>query len=108
MSERILHCTSEGAYKFWQVSLAGTIQTVRYGRIGTEGQSVKKSFESEDVAHAATEKIIAQKLAKGYVAVSAEQAVKAPPKRRPTRQLLLPFDEPIDQRAVEAVALSLF
>lgn len=106
--ERCFHCTSNGAYKFWQVSVAETVQTVRYGRIGTTGQVATKTFDSSDTAHTATERLIAQKLAKGYVAVTSQEAALALPKRPAfsEHQLLLSFD--VEEPHREPLELSLF
>lgn len=52
--------------KFWEVSLSDNEQTVRYGRIGTAGQSKTKSFPNAEAAQRDTEKLIAEKTGKGY------------------------------------------
>jgi DNA ligase-1 len=53
--------------KFWEVTLEGVAYTVRYGRIGANGQRKTKEAASEEAAVAAVEKLIAQKTGKGYV-----------------------------------------
>ncbi len=53
--------------KFWQVTITGSDVTVRYGRIGTDGQSKTKSFSDEAAAVRHAEKLIAAKTGKGYV-----------------------------------------
>jgi predicted DNA-binding WGR domain protein len=53
--------------KFWNIELAGNSHTVKYGRIGTDGQSLTKSFADEDAARKDMEKLIKEKLGKGYV-----------------------------------------
>lgn len=52
--------------KFWEIAQSGKGFTVRYGRIGTSGQSKKKSFDSKKTSDAAAQKLIDQKTAKGY------------------------------------------
>ncbi len=52
--------------KFWEVSSNGNNVTVRYGRIGTNGQTQTKSFTSPAAAEQHADKQIAAKLAKGY------------------------------------------
>ncbi len=52
--------------KFWEVSLEGNSYTVRYGRIGTTGQSKTKEAASPAAAEAAVEKLVSQKTGKGY------------------------------------------
>ena len=53
--------------KFWNIDHAGNSFTVKYGRIGTEGQSLTKSFPSEAAAAKEAESLIKEKLGKGYV-----------------------------------------
>jgi DNA ligase-1 len=53
--------------KFWEITLDGTSVTVRFGRIGTNGQTQTKTFGDEDAAIKHTDKLIAEKTGKGYV-----------------------------------------
>ena len=57
--------------KFWEASVTGTDVEVRYGRIGTEGQVNIKPFDDQQAAFAHAEKLVKQKLAKGYVECAA-------------------------------------
>src|SRR5262249_51215436 len=52
--------------KFWEVACDGSRVTVRYGRIGGDGQTKTKELASEDLARRHTEELIAEKVAKGY------------------------------------------
>ena len=52
--------------KFWEINHSGKDVTVRYGRLGTEGQSQTKSFATDQKAQEHAEKTIAAKVAKGY------------------------------------------
>ena len=52
--------------KFWEISTNNREVTVRYGRIGANGQTQAKSFTSETAAAEHAQKQIASKLAKGY------------------------------------------
>lgn len=76
-SARVFLCTEGDANKFWRVKVAGSIQTVRYGRIGTEGHELVKTFEGPVAASKATQKLIAEKLGKGYREVSEAEATAA-------------------------------
>jgi predicted DNA-binding WGR domain protein len=67
---RVFLCTEGDFRKFWRVHVAECVQTVCYGRIGTDGHQLTKTFESETAARQATEKLISQKLGKGYREVS--------------------------------------
>ena len=53
--------------KFWEISVTGNSFTVRFGRIGTAGQSQTKSFADEAKAKREAENLIAEKVKKGYV-----------------------------------------
>jgi predicted DNA-binding WGR domain protein len=55
--------------KFWEISLSKSTYAVRYGRIGTDGQSSEKAFASDSEAKRAYEKIVAEKVKSGYVEV---------------------------------------
>ena len=55
--------------KFWEVSTAGTEVTVRFGRIGTQGQMQTKGFPDDVAAGKHATKLIEEKLGKGYVEV---------------------------------------
>ncbi len=52
--------------KFWAISQAGNEVTVRFGRIGTDGQTQTKSFADGSAAHNHAAKLIAEKIKKGY------------------------------------------
>jgi predicted DNA-binding WGR domain protein len=58
--------TEDGASKFWQISVDGSSHTVRYGKIGTDGQEKTKQFDDEDAAQADADRLIAEKTGKGY------------------------------------------
>ena len=52
--------------KFWEVGVSGANVTVRYGRIGTQGQSQTKSLGDAAAAERHAEKLIGEKIRKGY------------------------------------------
>ncbi len=67
-----------GSHKFYQVTLENTDLTIRYGRIGDNGQTQKKSFETPEKALAEAEKKIREKRKSGYQdAIVGERAKKA-------------------------------
>jgi uncharacterized protein (TIGR02996 family) len=58
---------SEGSSnKFWNIELSGRSFSVCFGRIGTAGQQQTKSFSDEAAAKIAFNKLIAEKVRKGY------------------------------------------
>lgn len=58
--------TSSSA-KFWEIAVAGSEVTVRFGRIGTDGQTKVKDLGSTESAAKEAEKLIAEKTRKGYI-----------------------------------------
>ncbi|MGN6104205.1 MAG: WGR domain-containing protein, partial [Kofleriaceae bacterium] len=52
--------------KFWEIELDGSAFTARWGRIGTAGQEKQQSFATPEAARAAHDKLIAEKVKKGY------------------------------------------
>jgi DNA ligase-1 len=63
---RRFECQEGGSDKFWEVSARGAEVTVRYGRVGTDGQTKVKSFPDPAAAVRQLEKLVAEKTAKGY------------------------------------------
>ncbi|HET6878888.1 MAG TPA: DNA ligase [Pirellulales bacterium] len=56
-----------GSAKFWEISSSGTDVTVRFGRLGTQGQTQTKNFADAEAAERHVEKLIGEKTKKGYV-----------------------------------------
>ena len=58
---------SEGSSnKFWQIDLSGKSFSTTYGKIGTAGQTTVKSFGDAAAAKKEYDKLIAEKVKKGY------------------------------------------
>ncbi|MFJ6728480.1 WGR domain-containing protein [Streptomyces sp. NPDC091281] len=55
-----------GAHKFYEVTVDGLVVTVRYGRIGADGQTQVSSFATPQKAQAAAAKKVGEKVRKGY------------------------------------------
>ncbi|HXI72491.1 MAG TPA: WGR domain-containing protein [Verrucomicrobiae bacterium] len=66
-STRRFEFVGGASQKFWEISVTGNSFTVRFGRIGTAGQSQTKSFADETKAHREADSLIAEKVKKGYV-----------------------------------------
>lgn len=73
--------------KFWEIEQAGRDLNIRWGRIGTAGQSQTKSFDDGTKAATALNKLVSEKTGKGYKETSvvadgsigrAEAKAKAP------------------------------
>lgn len=52
--------------KFWNIDIKKTVFTVDYGRLGTAGQSLTKTFETEEKCQKEANKLISEKIKKGY------------------------------------------
>ncbi len=53
--------------KFWNVEVSGKSFTVTYGKTGTAGTSQTKTFDSEEKCRKEAEKLLSEKLKKGYI-----------------------------------------
>ena len=58
-----------GSDKFWEVSVNGNEVLVRFGRNGTNGQSSTKTCADTAAAEKHKDKLILEKVGKGYVEV---------------------------------------
>jgi predicted DNA-binding WGR domain protein len=71
MSRREFQYADEKSDKFWHIELADSSFTVHFGRTGTNGQTQTKEFGSAEAAKKEYEKLIAEKVKKGYTETSA-------------------------------------
>lgn len=71
MSRREFQYADEKSNKFWHIELADSSFTVHFGRTGTNGQTQTKEFGSAEAAKKEYEKLIAEKVKKGYTETSA-------------------------------------
>lgn len=58
---------TERAEKYWEVTQVGKTVTVRFGKIGADGQLKVKEFETKEDAEAEVAKLIKEKTKKGYI-----------------------------------------
>ena len=65
-TSRYFTLTDDKSNKFWQITVAEYSYTVAYGRIGTAGQSLQKIYDTADQCRMEADKIIQEKIAKGY------------------------------------------
>ena len=66
MSRREFQYADEKSDKFWTIELDGSAFTVNFGRTGTNGQTQTKEFASPEAAKKEYDKLIAEKVKKGY------------------------------------------
>lgn len=69
MAKRKLEFIGGKSKKFWTIQLHGTSHTVTYGRLGATGRTVTKDFDTKQKAKTSHDKLVQQKLDKGYVDV---------------------------------------
>ena len=68
---------SEGSSnKFWDINLSGKSFTTTYGKIGSNGQTTIKTFKSDADAKKEYDKLVAEKVKKGYQLVGGGKAAK--------------------------------
>jgi uncharacterized protein (TIGR02996 family) len=84
MTEPVRYEFSEGtSNKFWQIALSDKSFTTTFGKIGAAGQTTIKKFGSADEAKKEHDKLVAEKVKKGYKPVggTAKPAGKAKAKK---------------------------
>ncbi len=88
--------------KFWEISQSGPQVTVRFGRIGTDGQTQTKDLGTWDDASERVRKLIAEKLREGYQEVAGtgpkvedEPGFRTAPMLPPYEIPQLPGDGPV-------------
>jgi predicted DNA-binding WGR domain protein len=59
--------SDEKSNKFWSIEVMGNCFTVTFGKVGTAGQTQKKSFVDEAACKKEADKLIAEKTKKGYI-----------------------------------------
>jgi uncharacterized protein (TIGR02996 family) len=65
------------SHKFWNIEVSGCSLIVTYGKVGSAGQTQTKTFASAEQAQAEADKLIREKLKKGYVEKPAAAASQA-------------------------------
>jgi DNA ligase 1 len=66
MNTRYFKFVGGSSAKFWEIGVSGDEVTIRYGRIGTAGQTLTKVLPNAAAAAKHADKLIASKTAKGY------------------------------------------
>jgi uncharacterized protein (TIGR02996 family) len=66
--------TDAKSNKFWNIDLQDTRFTVSFGKVGTKGQTQIKDFPEAEQARKAHDKLVAEKIGKGYVETTAASA----------------------------------
>jgi predicted DNA-binding WGR domain protein len=85
MATRRFEFEEGSSSKFWAVERRARTVTVTFGRIGSAGQEKAKSFPTEAKAVHEEERLIAEKLGKGYREVTAKAAAGTTPNKPAAR-----------------------
>jgi predicted DNA-binding WGR domain protein len=72
MPKRYFEFVGGTSAKFWEIGTSGNQVTVRFGRIGTDGQTQVKELADADAATKHAEKLIGEKTRKGYLETVAQ------------------------------------
>jgi uncharacterized protein (TIGR02996 family) len=97
---RTFTCHEDGSNKFWNIALQGKSFTVAWGRVGTAGRSQTKTFADVSKAEAAHDKLVKEKLGKGYIETTGH--LPADPARRALEDAVVA--DPDDLAAHQAYA----
>jgi uncharacterized protein (TIGR02996 family) len=89
------------SHKFWNIEVSGDTFTVTYGKVGARGQTQTKSFPSAEKAQQAADKLIAEKVGKGYRETTL--AASAPTSLRDSLEAAI-LEDPEDLAAHAALA----
>jgi len=73
MAKRFFEYHDDKSDKFWEIEDEGKLLKVRFGRCSTAGQRQQKEFGSEGEVLKAAEKLVREKVRKGYVEKTAGQ-----------------------------------
>ena len=81
MAKRYFEYKDAKSKKFWEVSVSGKKVNIRYGKLGTDGQTSLKELGTPAEAKAHAEKQAAGKVKKGYKEAKMKAAKKAVKKK---------------------------
>ena len=88
MAKRYFEYKDAKSKKFWEVSVSGKKVNIRYGKLGTDGQTSVKELSTPAEAKAHAEKQAAGKVKKGYKEAKVK-AVKRVAKKKTVKVWLL-------------------
>lgn len=86
------------SHKFWAIERTGARLSLRWGKIGTDGRKLEKSFASPALAEEEEKRLVGEKTKRGYAPIG-----KAPPtstEHRGVGRKAKPTSKPVDERAL--------
>jgi NAD-dependent DNA ligase len=90
--------------KFWEVRIDGNNVEVRYGKIGTSGQSLTKDFDDGTAARKHADKLTAEKLKGGYKPVNTSVGIAS--KKEATQKANTPAKTATETKAAAPVKIA--
>ena len=88
MAKRYFEYKDAKSKKFWEVSVSGKKVNIRYGKLGTDGQTSLKELSTPAEAKAHAEKQAAGKVKKGYKEAKAKAVKKASKKKAVKKKVI--------------------
>jgi predicted DNA-binding WGR domain protein len=71
---------SDTSNKFWNISIEEQTQIVNFGKLNTKGRETVKGFENKENCLHQSNKLIQQKLKKGYTEILTKEEIALSPK----------------------------
>ncbi|MFG3698189.1 DUF4132 domain-containing protein [Micromonospora sp. NPDC047620] len=93
------------AARFWQVERDDATVTIRYGRLGSAGRTQVKELGSAAAAATYVDKLVAEKLRKGYAETAATGTAVTPAPAVPASPAVPPAEAPAPAPASSAAAV---
>lgn len=66
LDRHYLELRDDRSEKFWEITLGENCHMVRFGRIGSRGQTLTKRFSDQETAQGDFERLLREKISKGY------------------------------------------
>jgi predicted DNA-binding WGR domain protein len=108
MAKRYFEYKDAKSKKFWEVSVSGKKVNIRYGKIGTDGQTSLKELSTPAEAKAHAEKQAAGKVKKGYKEAKVKAVKKKTTKKKVAKKVVKKKAakgkvDQVDQKARKAI-----
>jgi predicted DNA-binding WGR domain protein len=104
MNKQYFEYTDDKSDKFWEITREGKSFTVRYGKKGSTGQVQRKEFASEEIAGKEADKLIREKMKKGYAVKDSGKSASEPKANTDTRSSpKKTLEEAVEQNDTDAV-----
>jgi len=100
-----LEFSDDKSHKFYEVTVLGTSVTIRYGRIGSSGQSSSTTYATAEKAQSEATQKINEKLRKGYVQVASEGDASTPDDLLNPEPVSAALEGSISTRTIDYAAL---